>query len=95
MTPSYAHQNYVHDDTPTTAADLQRSLAAALFVTQTLNAELRQSIRWAFRGYLAFRCHISLPQLYSRYTDVSEFRYCQHCWIAIEKSNTIAHRMWI
>ncbi|KXS94847.1 hypothetical protein AC578_3662 [Pseudocercospora eumusae] len=64
----YAHQQYVQIDTPSTVQDQRRSLIAAHKVTEILHRRLDASIRWAFRGYIAYRCIVP-NDIYSRYTD--------------------------
>ena len=68
---SYAHQNYTQSEIPSSSVDQLRALKATLAINQILNSHLTPEIRWAYRGFIAYRCHVTDCGLYGRYTDVS------------------------
>ncbi|KAI0179542.1 hypothetical protein GGR52DRAFT_536547 [Hypoxylon sp. FL1284] len=66
---SYAHQNYVQSEIPSSQDEYRRTLLAARHVIQILDKNLPRSIRWTFRGFIAYKCYVPDDGLYQRYTD--------------------------
>lgn len=69
--PSYAHQTYVQDEKPSTALDQLHTLKAVQVINSVLSQHLPSTVRWAYRGFVAYRCHVPDRDLYGRFTDVS------------------------
>ena len=87
MSSQYAHQNYVHIDTPSTKAEHRAAVEAATYATSILARSLNPQVRWAFRGCIAYKCHVQ-SDVYTRYTDVSSQRLPGHSFLAAELFRT-------